>query len=439
MKLLRFVIFILLLLMISISYCGRTSPSEIITFKKNGGWCWFQDERAILHKGTLLFGSVADSNGFDGKELDGDIEITAFDLESNTLIGSRTLHDNLEADDHNVPALLKLRDERILGVYGKHGHDKNMRYRKTAKPLHYLEWEPEKVFTRDAKVTYANLHFLEKDNKNHGRIYNFYRGENWNPNFVVSDDNGETWSYGGHLITFEGRPYVKYVSDGKDKIHFTTTEHHPHNFNNSIYHAYIENNKLYRSDGSLIKNLSEGPMAPSDGTRIFAGDSLNNAWTIDLHLDEHGYPFIAYSVQKNRDPFHMQYRYAKWDGEQWQDHFLAFGGTRLYDTQPHYSGLVALDPDNPDIVYISTDKDPVKGTELISSKDNLRHYEIFQGVTKNNGQDWSWKQITFHSTFDNIRPIMPKSDGKYKVVLWLKGKYMDYKNYDLDIVGIINP
>ncbi|MBN2031256.1 BNR-4 repeat-containing protein [bacterium] len=438
-KTLKYTSLILFCFFISIYRCGGTRTPQIITFKKNGGWCWFQDERAVLHDGILLIGSVADSSGYNGNQIDGNIEITAYDLNSKNHIGTSVLHANLESDDHNTPALLMLNDDRVLAVYSKHGTDSHIRYRMTKVPFNYLDWETEVIVTRDAGVTYSNLHFLENENDHNGRIYDFYRGENWNPNFVISDDNGKTWRYGGHLIAFDGRPYVKYISDGKNKIHFITTEHHPRNFNNSIYHAYIENDTLFQSDGSFIKALSDGPMSPSDGTRIFAGDSLNIGWPIDIHLDEQGFPFIAYSVQKNRNPFHIEYRYAKWDGEKWEDHFLAFGGTCLYEAESHYSGLVALNPDNPNVVYISTDKDPVKGTELISQHDHQRHYEIYEGLSTNNGQDWSWKPITQNSTFDNIRPIMPRSDGKYKVLLWLKGKYNSYTNYDLEVVGIVNP
>ena len=47
---------------------------EVITFKENGSWCWFQDERAIIHNNQLIFGSVADRYGKNGEELDGNIE-----------------------------------------------------------------------------------------------------------------------------------------------------------------------------------------------------------------------------------------------------------------------------------------------------------------------------------------------------------------------------
>ena len=277
--------FMFVLLLLFIVNCTQQKQSDIILFKKNGGWCWFQDERAVIHNGVLVFGSVATSQGFNGGERAGNIEITAYDLESKTPLGTAILHENLEADDHNTPALLMLKDERLLAVYATHGSDSLIRYRITENPGDYLNWQPEQTMVRDARVNYSNLLYLSQENGGKGRIYDFYRGEHWNPNYVISDDQGKMWRYGGRLVTFEGRPYVKYTSDGVSKIHFITTEHHPRDFNNSIYHAYFENGKLYRSDGSFIKNLSDGPMQPDEGTKIFAGDSSHVAWTIDIHLD----------------------------------------------------------------------------------------------------------------------------------------------------------
>ncbi len=195
---------------------------------------------------------------------------------------------------------------------------------------------------------------------------------------------------------------------------------------------------MYGSDGTFIQSLKNGPIQqPTEVTKIFHGDSLNNAWTIDLHLDREEMPYFVYSVRKDID--HIQYRYARWDGNSWNDHFLAYAGRALYEVEHHYSGLVALDPDNPDIVYISTDAHPVTETPLISSVDNVRHYEIFRGTTKDSGETWEFEPLTQNSTQDNVRPIMPKSDGRFKVVLWLRGEIKSYTDYNFEVVGLVNP
>jgi MYXO-CTERM domain-containing protein len=34
---------------------------------------------------------------------------------------------------------------------------------------------------------------------------------------------------------------------------------------------------------------------------------------------------------------------------------------------------------------------------------------------------------------------VPVSDGRYEALLWLRGTYRTYADYDLDVVGIITP
>jgi hypothetical protein len=357
--------------------------------------------------------------------------VTCYDLESNTLLGSYVLLERSVADDHNAPAFLALPDDRLLAVYTQHNEDSLIRYR-ISKNNSALEWEPEQTVKGSDKVSYSNLHFIPSDSNGKGRIYDFYRGKDWSPYYVFSDDLGY------RMITFETQwPYPKYASDGENKIHFVTTESHPRFWDCSIYHAYFENGKIYRSDGKLIRDLKDGPIHPTEATKVFQGDSLNAAWTIDIHLDKDKFPYTVYSVRNNID--HIHYRYARWDGNAWNDHFLAFAGRALYEIQFDYSGLVALDPDNPDVVYLSTDADPVTEVPLTSNTDNVRHYEIFKGTTSDLGKTWSWEALTQNSMQDNIRPIMPKGSGKYKVLLWLRGSMKSYSDYDFDVVGMINP
>ena len=90
---------------------------------------------------------------------------------------------------------------------------------------------------------------------------------------------------------------------------------------------------------------------------------------------------------------------------------MAYAGSRLYDPENDYTGLVALVPDDPDTVYISADVNPVTGNPLISTADGERHYEIFKGVSANSGVSWTWSPITKNSMVDNIRPIVPMSDS----------------------------
>ncbi len=409
---------------------------EMITFNDNGAWCWYQDERVIVQNNKLIIGSVANGAGTGGSSRNGNIEVTTYDL--STGANSRfVLSPNLQADDHDLPAFLSLPDGKILAMYTKHISDKYIRYRITANPYDTTAWTPEALLTRDANTSYSNIFQLSGEN---GRIYDFYRGENFNPNYVISDNNGQSWSYGGHLIRKDNhRPYVKYASNNVDKIHFITTEGHPRDYNNSVYHGYIYNGGIYKSDGTKLQNLSDGPVAPESLTRIHAGSAMSVGWTTEIHLDGAGNPVVGFTSQVDGVGLDIRYYYGRWDGSQWHINEMCYGGSRLYAGEDDYSGLMAIDPQDMNTVYISVNVNPYTGTELISAADNKRHWEIFRGTTTDMGASWSWKAITANSTVDNIRPIVPIWAGSYPILLWNRGTYTTYTNYDMDVVGMLSP
>ncbi|MEX2395714.1 MAG: BNR-4 repeat-containing protein, partial [Balneolales bacterium] len=404
---------------------------EPIVLNTDGGWCWFQDERAILDNGTLMFGGVS---------TDGDITATTYNLETGEKNVS-ILHAELEADDHNAPSFLKRPDGKYLAAYSRHGTDDYMRYQVTQEAGNLSEWGAEQIIDVGGEACYSNLYRLSDE----GRTYNFHRGRGWDPNYMISEDDGDSWQYGGKLWEFTGRPYVRYTSNDKDKIHVVTTEAHPRDYTNSIYHGYISDGNVYRSDGNVVGELStsdESPLEPTDLTMIFQGDEDNVAWTSSIELDKDGYPYIGYSVTKDRiergaGGFDHRYRYARWDGTQWHDHEVAYAGSRLYPLEDEYTGLITLNPADPNMVYISTDADPVSGEPLISEADGERHHEIFQGITKNRGKSWSWKSITENSEVDNIRPII-LADENDQAVLWLRGEFNSYTDYNLEVVGVFS-
>ncbi|MEX0601159.1 MAG: BNR-4 repeat-containing protein, partial [Rhodothermales bacterium] len=304
-------------------------------------------------------------------------------------------------------------------------------------------WRPERRFDHGARVTYSNLYGMAAEGPA-GRIYNFTRTRHWDPNFVVSDDQGESWAYGGRLIDGGGseqRPYVRYAGNGIDAIHFITTEGHPRDFANSVYHGYVHDGRSYRSDGTLVdENIFDEEAPPAHAfTRVFSGDENNVAWTSDIELDGDGRPYIAYSVTKDRiEPerggMDHRYRYARWDGAAWHDEEIAYAGTRLYEGEDAYTGLIALHPSTPDVVYISTDVDPVGGEPI--RVDGVRRYEIFRGETEDGGATWTWETVTNESPEDNLRPIVAAS-GRAWAVVWLRGTYRSYTDYDQAAVGFV--
>jgi hypothetical protein len=424
---------------------------DVIVLNDNAGWCWFQDPRVIVDGDTLIASTVADDSGPDGLVRQGNVEVTTLAL--TTKISQRVvLHQRLEDDDHDAAALLVRPDGRYVAVYGKHNRDRLMRWRISTLPGDATRWEPEQTVDVGGGYTYQNLFRLSREGD---RIYNFHRGVGFNPNFMVSDDNGETFFYGGRLLRWNkqssdrmsggGRPYLRYASDEIDTIHFVTTEDHPRNFNNSIYHGWFRNGALYGSDGSQVATIAQGGASPADFTRVYAGGPDNVAWTVDLELERAGLPVALISVQHGdagsvSDPSaggnDLRYVYARFDGERWHTHPLAHGGTRLFAPEVDYSGLAAIDPDHTNVVYISTNADPLTGRPLISQADGQRHYEIFRGATPDGGATWQWDPITANSKSDNIRPTVPRWPHG-TAILWLRGSYRSFRDYRTELVAIV--
>ncbi|MCU0246585.1 MAG: BNR repeat-containing protein [Bryobacter sp.] len=426
--------------------------ADPVVLHDDGGWCWFEDERVVVVNGKLVFGTVA--SGWRDANRKGNVEAVSYDLKT----GQRTvavLHAPSAPqdrkrwhDDHNSPAFAVRGDGRLLALYALHGVDEKIHYRVTERPGDASAWREGRVFVPSAKsrVTYSNLHRLTAEK---GRIYDFYRGfdNSFKPSVAWSDDDGETWTAGNVFINvpaeFRHRPYVKYASNGRDTVHIAYTEGHPRDYDNSIYHVFYRNGQLHRSDGTPIRSLQEGLARPEEGTRVFAGDKQNVAWIHDVHLDAKGNPYLAYSVQKDSggmppgvggDDF--RYRYARFDGKQWHDAEMAFGGSKLYAKEDDYTGLIALDPHDPSVVYISTNADPATGKPLVSAADGKRHWEIHRGVTKD-GKQWQWTAVTKDSKQDQLRPIIPIWPGNQRAVLWLRGVMRSYTDYDFEVVGQI--
>lgn len=415
----------------------------IIELNDNGAWSWFMDERVIVHDGKLLVGSIrsTDKRYRQGRSEPrwGNCELAVHDLatgKTDVVI----LHEHFEQDDHDGPALHVRPDGRVLAVYTKHSLERKVYWRVSESP-DLLRWSPIRELVTPGvdhppfggdNVTYSNLF---QPSAERGRLYNFFRSLGHQQNYMVSEDNGDTWRYGGMFLRGHSgyAPYFKYATNGTDTIHFVGTEDHPRSFDNSVYHGYIRGGKIYRSEGTPYRPLSTTEQKSGDIwdlTPVFKGDADNVAWVIDLHLDARQRPVCVFSVQKDgrglrprQGGADHRYHYARWDGARWVQHEMAYAGTRLYPGEDDYTGLAAIDPQDVNTVFISTDAHPATGKPLISSADGQRHHEIFRGQSRDGGAQWTWTPITADSPTDNLRPIVPIWKDPRVALVWMRGKY----------------
>lgn len=159
---------------------------------QEGGWCWYQDPRAIVDDGKLFTGSVQ-GNSF------GPALVGVYDLRQKKSLGTALMQDNFEHDDHNSPVFYARPDGRVLAVYTLHGNNR-IHYYRISDPKNSLKWSEEMTYEHDYPkadtVTYMNLFPLAKE----GKLYNFFRGMEFNPCFITSADYGKTWGEPTHFI-----------------------------------------------------------------------------------------------------------------------------------------------------------------------------------------------------------------------------------------------
>jgi hypothetical protein len=460
-----------------------------ITLKTNGGWSWFQDPRAIIDNGQILIGSVAGTTTAGGSGFNaGDINLTTYSL-STQAASNTVLHAALEQDDHDVPAIVALPDGRYMAIYQKHGGDNLVRWRTSTITGSTAGWNAEATGTANPASdgngnTYANPFYLSVPNK----LYSFSRSIGYDPNYSVFTsltNTNPTYAYGGHWMYWKnpntgpltggnGRPYVKFASNGTDTVWFANTEDSPDNYDNSLYVGYMKfdaagNGTVYTSTGTLLGNISTataptgGSNPPSTGN---AGDitsgtgksylptdftpvlqsnvSANNmtgkavSWASSMRLDSFGNPYIGIVVRDNLNDAvgnDLEYYFAHFNGSSCQVSRMGYAGNPLYSGQPNYAGLITLDPYDPNKAYISANVDP-------STDAPLGHYQIFEGTSSDNGATWDWTQLTSSTSVDNVRPIIAYGDDNQlgsdaEALLWMQGTYTSYTNYNTNIVGLV--
>lgn len=423
-----------------------------VLLNDNGAWCWFQDERAIIDpaNNTLLVGSVAAPEGAGGATRAGNIEVAVLDLTTGVR-QVHILHERLESDDHDAPAFLVRPDGRYLAMYAKHKTDNFSRWRVSVRPHDASEWGPERAFdwtglSAGRGATYSNLHRLSAES----RTYNFVRAINDDPTMMVSGDDGSTWSYGGKLFT---RPkvgyvngYTRYCSNGTDRIDLITTDHHPRDFNNNIYHGYVQGDALHDASGRVVSKpvIGSAGVSQTELTTIFAagteldGDILTHGWTTDLRRQ--GVRLAAIITCRANDvdgPLERNQQldvddhrllYASFDGTDWVLHPLAVAGPGFLPHEQDYTGLGAIDPHDLDQVYISAPVDPRSGNFT-------EHYELYSGRTSDGGATWAWEAVTQASAVDNLRPVVAPGDPGVHALCWFRGSMRSSQAFETEIVA----
>ena len=447
-------------------------PPNVLEVAPDGVWTWFNDERAIWHLGKLYAGYVK-SNGQYG--------ITRYDpstgTSSNMIISTSA---SQQRDDHNNPSITVLPDNTLFIAYSRHSTQDRYFFRTSlvTEPASASDWGPEQArdITGGLQNTYANAFHLDAEPS---RIYLLHRYINLNPTLSISDDNGASFGDPVQLISkgTNSYPYPRYSCNNTNRFDFIYTDGHPRANNNSVYHLYYQSGvgggagSFKQTDGTVLRTLTEildgNPIdhdAGERGTLVypFNPDPWNattpegpdawipggRAWSWDVERQTNGNPVCAFQVRvgevtgSNWFDDRIYYYYARWDGTQWERHFIAQGGRPIYSAERDYGGGIAIDPDNPDVVYIASNHaDPTDILFTASGVSNnalstSKRYEIYRGVTLDGGATFKWSAVTTDSGVDNLRPIVPENHGFDRHALWFSGNYTTFTTYSAKVVGL---
>lgn len=421
--------------------------ASLTTFNDNGGWCWYQDERVLVDgkNNRVIVGSIA-----SGGSRDGNTEVVVYDLTQKT--GKTTVLNKLSVDDHNAPALVFTGSGNVAAMWATHRLNCNSYFSTfdgtTWSAAKAYDWSPQGCPWPGADtnmITYANPWLMSSESN---RLYSLVRSVDTSPASLSSTDDGKSWSYYGRLTASPQTGYVagyyKYWGNGTDRIDWVGTEAHPRDDDNSLWHGYIQGGKVYKSDGTVVDgNLNDGMASDvSAFTQVFKtgttinGVVLNHMWNHDIMRYADGSIAILGQGRVNgtgTDDPDKRFIYSRWDGHTWTSTYLVKGGPKLYPDEQDYTGLSALDPDDPTVIYVSTPYDP-RDDKTLTSKGKR---EIWQGTTCDNGKTFTWTPVTQNSSVDNIRPVVPKWDASHTALLWMQGTYTSAQSYKMKIVGLI--
>jgi hypothetical protein len=413
-------------------------PSGSGTVTEDGSWCWFQDPRAVFWGNRLWVGYVSTGDADSVKK--GRVSIAEVNLKTGRtrefVLHQPKSHEEavLWADDHNSPAFAVISSRLMLAFYTKHSKSNEIFTVRIRKFFGRAHFEKQETFipSEDSRVCYSNPVNLSSER----RVFNFFRGlrNTRKPSCSFSDSLGKSWVSGGILVDlkseFKHRPYLKLDSNGRDQIDFAVTEGHPREYPNSIYHfSYKSAVGLLDSHDRIFSTLAEGVQLPTQGTKVFNSRENESAWVITVNRMGNEV-FILFSLrrstnEKTRKDSDLSYHLARFTDGGWSVSEIADAGPQLYQGEDDYSGLAALHPTNPKVVFISTKVDPGNNVKT-------RKWELYKGTTYD-FVSWSWIPVTKNSRKDNIRPLCVSSPRGEVVLLWLEGEKRSFKDYDFCI------
>jgi hypothetical protein len=421
--------FVIVCLMIALSSIHAQNIINVNTLSDKGAWCWFADPRAISYKNES---NTINSTYIGYIDVHGNVKATQINHLAN-VTNEVLVRSCFQPDDHDNPTFLVLPDERIMIFYSRHTDEPCFYYRITRNPGDITDLGKEIRLTTSDNTTYPSP-FILSDDPNH--IYLCWRGIGWHPTIarltMPNEEDEVTFDWGPYQILQSQngrrgvRPYAKYTSNGKDRIYLTYTTTHPDNQSiNYVYFNYIDINTFTLKDinGRKLETIGSGALHNVEATAKYKNNYpdavVDNSdfrnWIWEVSVIEEQKPVIA-MVRINENKDSHDYYHVRWTGKEWQKTFLSNAGGHFHQTpttERCYSGGMALDKTNPNVIYGSV---PVEGK-------HGKVYELKKFSVNDKGRLESVKQMTFDSPKNNIRPFMIANKNDKEQLTWMNGDY----------------
>ena len=405
-----------------------------------GATCWFADPRSVnfkhgdIYEGGKLVLPASDKTIIGAIDDEGTVKAVQYDNITGKMVNV-IIDTDFQKDDHNNPTFLYLPDRRIMVFWSQHTAEECFYYRVTEEPDDLTTLGEEKVISVAGYGTYTYPSpFYMTDTPE--SFFLCWRGVSWHPTiakYSLPDKNGDIVCQINPtqmVDSIGARPYVKYESNGKDRIYFTFTTAHPDNNNpNWVYYAEIDVNtlNLYNIENKLLcegKNLPYGKDNNINTWSDYGSLTVDNPsdkrdWVWDVCKGEDGVPVVLLTRISGGKGQH-DYYYARWNTETkgWDKTYIANGGGWFHQNsggaEKCYSGGMCLDHSDPSVVYLSKPTDGYYG----------KVYEIWK-VVMNGSEIESETQITKNSEYNNVRPFVAwGSDSDDLISLtWMNGLY----------------
>ncbi len=372
-------------------------PPGTTVLLDSGAWSWFEDERVVIDaRGERLYASAVATAPIRGEVVLGEVDLATGQRRQVSLGAA-------ELDDHNSAAIWESPFGEVLTAWSRHHLDRRDHH---APAPHRRQLAPP-----------ATCHRLVASHLQQPLL---------GPGRGRQRDALRLLPRGPHRSAGDGvdgrRPHVEQARHGAARpgrlggdaavraIREQGRPHRPHRHRGAP--------RELRAQASITASSAPAPphvqrrAARSRGFRgrchVAHADRLAGSRTGELDCRHH----LRRRQRASRSPptprrsarATTAITSRRWDGSAWSTREIAYAGRSLYSTEDHYTGLVALDPADPDHVVISTDADPTTGVPLISGSDGLRHFELFDGQRQPGGS-YRWTPLTAHSTVNNIRPV----------------------------------